>query len=205
MPIPRPAGPVLRHIDIVTELQHHRPRHIRAQPGNAHVAIARIHLRLRMFVTIPVSDLENRQIGMDGVQERRCRGGSAAVMGRQQHVGGQFPLRRTGQQLRFLRRFNVAGQQDRVRASRDFHGAAAGVRLQCNVRVTGGQWMQHGEVHSFFTTANGQGMDTAVFPLDTSGLAHLGMSMAIGQKYLNYLGICPWLETALLHKCPRRA
>jgi len=34
-------------------------------------------------------------------------------------------------------------------ACRDFHGAAAGVRFQGNIRVAGGQRVQHGEVHAF--------------------------------------------------------
>ncbi|MNS70470.1 hypothetical protein D3C72_1038140 [compost metagenome] len=91
-----------------------------------------------MFVAIPVSHLENRQGRMDSVQKCRCRRGAAAVVRRQQDVGRQFALRRTGQQLRLLRRFDIAGQQDRVLACRDFHGAAAGVRLQGNVHVAGG-------------------------------------------------------------------
>ena len=73
MPVTRPAGAILRYINIAPELQHHRPFHIRAQPSNPHLAIARIHLRLRMFIAIPVPDLENRQTGMDGVQECLCR------------------------------------------------------------------------------------------------------------------------------------
>lgn len=69
-----------RHSYPLPKFHHHRAFHIRAQPRNPHLAIACIHLRLRMFVTIPVSDLENRQGRMDGVQECLCRRGAAAVI-----------------------------------------------------------------------------------------------------------------------------
>ena len=149
MPIPRPAGPILRYLNTLPKRHHHRPFHIGAQPRNAHVAITRIHLRLRMLVAVAVPYLEDRQAGMHGGQECWRGRSAAAVVRRQQHVGRQLALRRAREQLRLLRRFDVAGQQDGMLAGRDLHGAAAGVRRQADVRMAGGQRVQHGEMHAF--------------------------------------------------------
>ena len=70
------------------------------------------------------------------------------MMRRQQHVGRQR-CARAHEQLALLRRLDIAGQQDRVLAGRDFHGAAAGIRFQGDVVMGFGQRMQHLEMHAF--------------------------------------------------------
>ena len=67
---------------------------------------------------------------------------------RQQHVGRQR-IARAHEQLAFLRRLDIASQQNRVLAGRDFHGAAAGIRFQADVVMGVGQRMQHLETHAF--------------------------------------------------------
>ena len=60
-----------------------------------------------------------------------------------------FQLRAiTFDQLRFLRGFDIAGQQNRPCALRDFQGAAARIRLESYIVITGCGRLQHVEAHA---------------------------------------------------------
>lgn len=159
------VGAVAAPGHVLAEVQHQRARVVRPESLDPERTVTLIHLQLRVVVAIAVSDLEHRDFRPHGLQEGQRGRRAAAVVRRQQDVRAQA-IRSALDQRRFLRRFDVAGQQHRAPAVADTERAAAGIRLQVRVIVAGRRRMQHVE------------RDAVPFPMLAGAAAHVARRRA---------------------------
>ena len=84
---------------------------VTAQALDAKVAVALEHFRFWMAIAVAITDLEQRDIRLHCVEKcRRGRGAAAVVRSKQDRCLQLFPIALN--QLRFLRRLDIAGKQN---------------------------------------------------------------------------------------------
>src|SRR5690242_4752310 len=88
VPVPGPCLPFALDPESPVR-QTHGDRSVEIRPENSGSRKARKNVRLRMPEAVAVSNRDDRGAGADRGQEVGARGGTAAVVGNEQHVGAQ--------------------------------------------------------------------------------------------------------------------